>query len=85
MIMLAYIKFSVIFCSLLPVVLPCIYASELFMFDASKKDLGIEKAVHDSAAADQGPGNSIKQESLSMEEALKIQQVKKNSQTKFEN
>ena len=74
MIMLAYIKFSVIFCSLLPVVLPCIYASELFMFDASKKkDLGIEKAVHDSAT-DQG-GNSIKQESLSMEEALKIQQV----------
>ena len=42
------LKCSVLFLSLLPVVLPCIYASELFTFDRSKeKDDEIAKSVED--------------------------------------
>ena len=60
----------VLFCSLIPVVLPCIYASELFLFDASKEiDGGIQKAV-ESVDKEKNIG-----EKMNLEKAGHIQQV----------
>lgn len=50
--MAKFLKFSLLFLSLLPVVLPCIYASELFFYDASKETSdGIAKSVEDGERA----------------------------------
>ena len=65
-----YLRLCVLFCSFIPVVLPCIYASELFLFDASKEiDGGIQKAV-ESVDKEKNIG-----EKMNLEKAGHIQQV----------
>ena len=67
--MAKFLKFSVLFLSLLPVVLPCIYASELFFFDASKKaDDGIAKSVEE-------PEKAGKDSKMNEEESQKVEKV----------
>ena len=67
--MAKFLKCSILFLSLLPVVLPCIYASELFLFDGSKEK-------DDSGAKSKEMGSeSVKNAAVNLDESVKSQNV----------
>ena len=69
--MAKFLKCSLLFLSLLPVVLPCIYASELFLFDKSKEEeAGAEKLAED--------GNGRINAGISADQSRKSQIVRRS-------
>ena len=69
--MAKFLKCSILFLSLLPVVLPCIYASELFFFDGSKeKDDGAAKLT-------EVKNGRVKNIAVNLEESVESQKVRR--------
>ncbi len=58
-------KLFIVLCSLLPVVLPCIYASELFLYDSKRDEIDLSVAeVGEAPAALKYPQNSRDEQKL---------------------